>query len=155
MEQVRDRLGMLCDQLSRFPDLHDIIRAAGAGGHLDKLLAALKGEDKLDENQVFAWLQAIDDACVRSGLAGITSRERAFHPLPPGFGSLPSGFYEPSDELPGGDDQDEGVSGSDPQAWVCPRGRCDRAVLPEEVRILRVCAAAGGTPMRPFTLPQS
>jgi hypothetical protein len=54
VEGARDRVGMLCDQLSRFPDLHGIIRDAGAGGELDELLAALGGEDEPDKDQVLA-----------------------------------------------------------------------------------------------------
>lgn len=129
MEGVRNRVGMLCDQLSRFPDLHDVIRDAGADGELDKLLAALGGVDEPDEDQVLVWLQAIEDACARKGLAGVTSREHAFRPPFPGV--------------------------SDSWAWVCPRGRCDRVVLPEKARTPPVCAMDGGTPMTPFTLPPS
>ena len=129
MEGALDSAGMLCDQLSRFPDLHDIIRDAHVGGELEKLLAALSGEDEPDEDQVLAWLQAIDDACARKGLAGIISREQVFRPPFPGV--------------------------SDSWAWVCPRGRCDRVVLPEEAQTPPVCAVNGGTPMSPFTLPQS
>lgn len=90
MEGVRNRVGMLCDQLSRFPDLHDVICDAGADGELDKLLAALGGVDEPDEDQVLGWLQAIEDACARKGLAGITSREHAFRPRPPGCPRPPS-----------------------------------------------------------------
>jgi hypothetical protein len=97
---------MLCDQLSRFPDhLPDIIRSGGAGQELDELLAALGGEDEPDKDQMLAWLNDIEDACASEGLAGVTSREHAFRPLPPGYET------------------------SGPQAWVCPRGRCDRVVL--------------------------
>jgi hypothetical protein len=37
-------MGMLCDRLSRWPDLRGVIRDAGAGAELDELLAALGGE---------------------------------------------------------------------------------------------------------------
>jgi hypothetical protein len=129
---ARDRVGMLCDQLSRWPELHGIIRDGGAGGELDELLAALGGEDEPDHDQMLAWMQAIEDACALKRLAGITSRGKAFRPLPPG----------PSEA-------------SDFRAWVCPRGRCDRVVLPEEAQTPPACAVAGGTPMNPFTLPPS
>ena len=132
MEGARDRVGMLCDQLSRFPDhLPGIIRSGGAGRELDELLAALGGEDEPDKDQMLAWLNDIEDACASEGLAGVTSREHAFRPLPPGYET------------------------SGPQAWVCPRGRCDRVVLPEEARTPPVCEVAGGTPMNPFTLSPS
>lgn len=133
MAGVRDRVGMLCDQLSRWPDLRGIIRDAGAGGELDELLAALDSEGEPDPDRMLAWVQAIDDACARKkGLVGITSGEKSFRPLPPG---------------PAGD--------LDCRAWVCPRGRCDRVVLSEETRTSPVCAAANGTPMSAFTLPPS
>lgn len=132
MEGARARVGMLCDQLSRWPDLHGVIRDAGAGGELDELLAALGAQEDPHQDQILVWLQAIEDACARKGLAGITSREHAFRPLP-------AGLYEDPD-FP---------------AWVCPRGRCDRVALPEEERTPPVCAVAGGTPMRVFVLPPS
>jgi hypothetical protein len=130
VQGARDRVGMLCDQLSRFPDLRGIIRDASADGELEKLLAALGGQDEPDQDQMLAWVQAIEDACARKGLAGITSRGKAFRPLPTGL-SAASGF----------------------PVWVCPRGRCDRVVLPEEAQTPPVCAVAGGTPMSAFTLP--
>jgi hypothetical protein len=132
VEQARDRVGMLCDQLSRFPDLHDIIRNAGADKELDGLLAALGGAGELDQERMLAWLQAIEDACARKGLAGITSREHGFRPLPAGLSAT-----------------------SNIPVWVCPRGRCDRVVLPEEAQTPPVCAVTGGTPMMPFALPPS
>lgn len=67
MEVARDRVGMLCDQLGRFPDLHHIIRDACADKELDKLLAALGGVGELDQDRMLAWLQAIEDACARKG----------------------------------------------------------------------------------------
>jgi hypothetical protein len=129
---ARDRVGMLCDQLSRWPDLRGIICDAGAGGELDELLLALGGEGEPDHDRILAWVQAIEDTCARKGLVGITSREHAFRPLPPGP-----------------------FEASGLRAWVCPRGRCDRVVLPDEVQAAPVCAVAGETPMSPFTLPPS
>lgn len=125
-------MGILCDQLSRWPELHGIIRDAGAGRELDELLAALRGEDEPDQGRMLAWVQVIEDACARKGLTGITSREHAFRPLPAGLSAAPG-------------------SG----AWVCPRGRCDRVVLPEEAQAPPACAVARGTPMSVFALPPS
>ena len=133
MEGARYRVGMLCDQLSRFPDLQGIIRDAGTGGELDELLAALGGEDEPDQDQILGWVQAIEDACARNGLVGITSREYAFRPLPIGLSAT-----------------------ADFPAWVCPRGRCDRVVLSDEAQQTPpVCAAVGETPMNAFTLRPS
>lgn len=98
---------MLCDQLSRWPNLHGVICGAGADGDWTGLLAAL-GEPEQD--RMLAWAQGIEDACARKGLASITSREHALRPLPTGMFAAP-----------------------DSRAWVCLRGRCDRVVLPEEV----------------------
>jgi hypothetical protein len=154
-EEARDRVGMLCDQLSRFPDLYDIIRDAGAGGELDKLLDALSGEDEPDEDQALVWLQAIDDACARKGLAGITSREHAFRPLPPG---LPPSRFHPLSRwlsLPLGKLPVPVSPDPSSDAWVCPRNLCARVVLPEETQTRPVCAVADGTSMRPFALPPS
>jgi hypothetical protein len=132
MQGVRDRVGMLCDQLSRWPDLDGIIRDGGAGGELDELLAALGGEDEPDKDRLLAWVQDIEDACASKGLVGITSREHAFRPLPEGLFA---------------------AHGS--RAWVCPRGRCDRVVLPEDAQAPPVCAVAGGAPMKALVLPSS
>lgn len=132
VEAARDRVGMLCDQLSRWPDLPGIIRDAGAGSELDELIAALGSEELPDQGRVIAWVQAIDDACARHGLAGLTSRENPFRPLPIGLS------------------EDAG-----PRAWVCPRGHCNRVVLYEEKQTPPVCVAGGGTPMRRFGLPPS
>jgi hypothetical protein len=93
---------MLCDQLSRWPDLRGIVRDAGATAELVELLAALGGEGEPDQDWMLAWVQAIEDACARKGLTGITSREHAFRPLPTGLSA---------------------ASGS--RAWVCPRGRSE------------------------------
>lgn len=130
MAEARGRMGMLCDQLSRWPDLPSIIRSAGAGGDLDELLAALGAEDEPDQGRMLAWIQAIEEACARTGLVGITSRDKAFHPLPPGV--------SPDSRV---------------RAWVCPRGRCGRVVLPEETQTPPVCVVGGGTPMRTHITP--
>jgi hypothetical protein len=132
VDGVRERVGMLCDQLSRWPNLHGIIRDSGAGGELDELLSALGGEHEPDQDRVLIWMRAIEDACARKGLTGIISREHTFRPLPTGLSAA-----------------------SDSRAWVCPQGRCDRVVLPEEAQTPPVCAVAGGAPMSAFTLPPS
>lgn len=129
---VRDHVGLLCDQLSRWPDLDGIIREAGAGAELDALLAMLGSAGEPDQDRVAGWVETIDDACARKGLAGITSREHTFQILPAGLSG-----------------------GSAIQAWVCPRGQCDRVVLPEEAEVAPVCAVVGGAPMRSFTVPPS
>jgi len=130
MVGVRDQVGLLCGQLSNWPSLDGIIRDAGAGTELDALLAVLGSDDAPDPVRVAGWVETIEDACARKGLAGITSREYIFRPLPAGLSGTPGA-----------------------QAWVCPRGRCDRVVLPEETVPTPVCAVAGGAAMSPFTVP--
>lgn len=131
-EEARNRVGMLCDQLSQWPDLRDIILDAGAGGELDELLTALGAEDEPDQDLMLACVRAIENACARKGLAGITSRDKAFRPLPPGTSPIP------------------GL-----RAWVCPWGRCDRVVLPEETQAPPVCVVGNGTSMDPFAPPST
>ncbi len=126
---VRERVGSLCEQLSRWPSLEGIIRDAGASGDLNALLAALNGDREPDPEQVASWAEAIESACARKGLVGVTSRGYAFRPLPAGLRDMPT-----------------------TRAWVCPRDLCDRVVLPEEAAA-PVCAIAGRAPMTPFSLP--
>ena len=103
MEGVRNRVGMLCDQLSRFPDLHDVIRDAGADGELDKLLAALGGVDEPDEDQVLVWLQAIEDV--------VPARDWRASPAE----NTPSARHSPESPIPG-----RGcVRGAGATAWSC------------------------------------
>jgi hypothetical protein len=134
MVGVRDQTGLLCDQLARWPELAGIIHEAGAGAELDRLLAALAGQGEPDPRELAAWLAAIEGACAALGLAGVTSREHAFRPLPSGFSG-----------------------GAEQLGWVCPRDRCDRVVLPEEAKpgTVPTCAVGGGTPMTAFTAPSS
>lgn len=132
MREARERLGALCDQLSRWPKLHRIIRDAGAGNELDALLTSLGSNDDLDQDQMLFWVEAIEEACGRKGLVGITTRDKVFRLLPDGLSA------------PGA-----------PRAWVCPRDRCDRVVLPGDTQIPLTCAVSGGTPLRPFDLPPS
>jgi hypothetical protein len=126
----RDRVGWLCDQLNRWPDLVGIIEEAEAGAPLRKLQDALANATKTDPVHITELLQDIQEACARHGLTGVTQRDRAYQPLPPGM-SDPSGT----------------------DAWVCPRGVCDRVVLAEETTTEPVCAIAAGTPMARFALP--
>ena len=127
---VRERVGSLCEQLSRWPSLEGIVRGAGAGGELDALLAALGGGGEPDPEQVARWVEAIGSACARKGLVAVTTRGHPFRPLPAGLRDTPA-----------------------VRAWVCPRDRCDRVVLPEEAEAAPVCAIAGMAPMTVFTLP--
>lgn len=135
-KEARNRLGVLCDQISRWPDLCDIIRDAGAENELREILNALICSENLTEEkmrQVLSWLQVIDNSCAHSmGLIGIASRQKAFHSLPPGL----------SDD-------------SDTQAWICPRDRCDRVDLSTESSLRPSCAMFQGILMRPFNLPSS
>ena len=128
MRAIRDRLGLFCDQLSGWPTLARTIRDGGGGSALDDLLALLNGVAEPDAARVLELLGAIDDACARRGLVGLTSRE-------PGTGVLPPGMVT-----------------VETSAWVCPRGRCDRVVLPDE-SAAPVCSATGGAPMTRFTIP--
>ena len=128
MTTIRGRLGLFCDQLSGWPALAQTIREGGGGRALDDLLALLGGVAEPDAARVVELLAAIERACARRGLVGLTTRE-------PGAGTLPPG-----------------MSTSDGSAWVCPRGRCDRVVLPEE-SAAPVCSATGGAAMTRFTIP--
>jgi len=126
--RVRERLGSLCADLSRWASLDGIIRGAGAGPELDELLTATGGEG-LDPKRARVLLDAIEEACKRGGL-DVALRGSGFRPLPPGT-SVSSGA----------------------ESWVCPRGCCDRVVLAEETDDPPVCAAAGGTPMKRWISP--
>jgi hypothetical protein len=123
--EVRDQLGILCVELSRWDQLDSLIRDGGAAAELDELLGAVSGA-KLQTERALVLLAAIAEACRRSGLD-----------WPPGgrFGPLPSGLSTPPT-----------VDG-----WVCPRGYCDRVVLAAETSHSPVCQA-GRTPMKPYRL---
>ena len=126
--RVRERLGSLCADLSRWASLDGIIRGAGAGPELDELLTAIGGQGP-DPKRARVLLDAIEEACKRGGL-DVLPRGSRLRPLPPGT-SLSSGG----------------------ESWVCPRGFCDRVVLAEEADAPPVCAAAGGMPMKRWVLP--
>jgi hypothetical protein len=126
MEENRLRLGQLCWKLSRSPSLEAIIRGGDGGIYLDELRALIQTADqRTREKRIPALLDEIEEVCKRCGLAGIMRG-----------GVLPRGFSLPA--LPCG--------------WVCPRGVCDRVVLPEEEARLRSCSATG-TSMAEFRLP--
>jgi hypothetical protein len=125
VDGLRDRVGVLCSQLSRWESVQVIIREGGGGAALDELLDALRN-GRADPGQLGRLLDVIEDAGARRGLPGITSREHGYRPLPPG--AAPRGF----------------------EAWVCPRGCCDRVVLPDDAEAVStpVCAVAGRTQMK-------
>jgi hypothetical protein len=125
VDDVRDRLGSLCAQLGKWASLDGIIRDARVGQELDELLTAI-ADGVLDPKRVRELLDAIDEACKRRGLDGVTQQSR-FRPLPKGTSVSSVG-----------------------ESWVCPRGCCDRVVLAAETDDPPVCAAAGGTPMKRF-----
>jgi hypothetical protein len=131
---VRNRLGLLCDQLTRHRTMTEEIEAAGAGPHLRELLRLVReGSGTATEGtREKELLDAIEDACARRGLSALEVREFGDVRLPPGFehGAPSSG-------------------GAGPNAWVCPWGRCGRVVFPDETPAPPDCAA-GGEPLRPF-----
>lgn len=73
---VRDRLGLVCEQLSRWPKVEGIVRGAGGGEALDALLAALATDTAPNAERLDEWISAIEDAARRAGLQGIASRFR-------------------------------------------------------------------------------
>jgi hypothetical protein len=127
------RIGLLCDQLSMWPSLYATIRDAGARTELDELLTTLADPHEPDRDRIRALLDAIDHACARVGLAGLTSRSPG-----PDAGIT----------LPGGLDGPPGLVG-----WTCPLGRCDRVVTVNEAVGTPTCAAGHAAPMTPYTLP--
>ncbi|MFE2519465.1 hypothetical protein [Streptomyces mirabilis] len=124
----RERVGLLCDQLSRWPSLTATIRDGGAETELHSLLALLASQSDPDGQRVSDLLAAIEDACARQGLPGLTNRNGGFPggipALPPGMTELPPGMNDP------------GVLG-----WTCPLSRCNRVVTPEETTHPPACAA--------------
>ncbi|MBV1956631.1 MULTISPECIES: hypothetical protein [Streptomyces] len=145
MNDVRDRLGVLCDQLTRHRTMAAEIEAAGAGPQLEELLGLLPTAPDASgapasTARLGALLDAIEDACARHGLAdldvrGLEHLRSADARLPPGFALTPGGTP---------------AAGADPvDAWVCPWSHCGRVVFPEEATARPACAA-GGTPLRAY-----
>jgi hypothetical protein len=126
VDSARERLSRLCNDLSRWASLAGIIRDAGASSELDALLTVIGSGGKPDPERVRALLNAIEEACKRLGLDGVT-RESRFRPLPKGLLASPVG-----------------------ESWVCPRGCCARVVLADETDDWPVCVLAGGEPMKRF-----
>ncbi|MER7693829.1 hypothetical protein [Streptomyces sp. NPDC097610] len=131
-EAVGDRVGMLCDQLSRWPELATMIRDGGGQAQLEELLTLLADRSAYDERRISALMDAIEDACARQGLPGLTRR---LPPLPPGMGTA-----------------QRTTGHGEPAGWTCPLDYCSRVVLPEETPSPPTCAAARGehTQMRPY-----
>lgn len=126
-DRTRDRLGLLCTQLSRSASLERIIREGGARTELDRLRAAVSSDSTTDPAQLVRWLDAIEEACARWGLSGTTIRR--YRELPP---DLPLPRVE---------------------AWTCPRAECGRVVLPDEAGAAPTCVIAGQAPMKHFQVP--
>jgi hypothetical protein len=125
VDGVRDRIGVLCGQLSRWEAVEKIILDGGAGVALDELRTAIR-DSQTDPGRLTELLDVIEDAGARGSLPGITTREHSYRPLPPGAAS-------------------PGI-----EAWVCPRGRCDRVVLAsdEPTAAQPLCALDARAPMK-------
>ncbi|MFD6990948.1 hypothetical protein [Streptomyces sp. NPDC059943] len=139
---ARNRLGVLCDQLTRHGSMAAEIEAAGAGPQLRELLELVRsGASTAEGTREKELLDSIEDACVRHGLSALDVREFGNARLPLGFGLPP----------------DERVA----RAWVCPWGNCGRVVLPEtggtvdtgDAGASTPTCAAGGEPLRAYPAP--
>lgn len=119
MSTARERLGALCNQIARHADIDQAIRDAGAEAQLDELLTAVRTGKAVDQDLVVELLDAIEEACARNGLTGITAVTR-YTPLP---------FQQRGQE--------------EPPTWICPTRSCDRAVFDDEAATPPHCAAAG------------
>ncbi|MGV9697148.1 hypothetical protein ACWDTR_15510 [Streptomyces sp. NPDC003470] len=143
MRGVRDRLGRLCDQLTRHGTMGAEIDAAGAGRELAELLGLLSMADTSGDGDLAErlgdLLDTIEEACARHGLVTLDVRSPAGER--PGDGRLPPGFGPASD----GTAAQRAVD-----AWVCPWSRCGRVVFPEEAATAPPACAAGGTPLHAF-----
>lgn len=127
---ARNRLGVLCDQLTRHASMAAEIDSAGAGPQLRELLELVRSGTATAEGAREAeLLDTIEDACVRHGLSALDVREYGNARLPIGFGLPP----------------DTGAAA----AWVCPWGNCGRVVLPDEADAVPRCAV-GDEPLRAF-----
>ncbi|MFE4606854.1 hypothetical protein ACFRK5_00640 [Streptomyces niveus] len=130
---TRNRLGVLCDQLTRHDSMAAEIDTAGAGPQLRELLELVRGgAGEAAGAREAELLDSIEDACVRHGLSALDVREY-------GDARLPGGFGLPTDEGP-----------QTAKAWVCPWGDCERVVFPDEAGASAPRCAAGGEPLRAF-----
>ncbi|MET8897092.1 hypothetical protein [Streptomyces albogriseolus] len=139
---IRDRLGQLCDQLTRHGSMATEIEAAGAGPELTELLGLLAtGADAGAPDhgeRLGELLDTVEEACARHGLVTLDVRGPA--DARPGSGRLPPGF---------GPATDGGTANGTVDAWVCPWARCGRVVFPEETADRPICAA-GAAPLHSF-----
>ncbi|MET9618601.1 hypothetical protein [Kitasatospora indigofera] len=131
MSVVRQRIAVLCGQITRHADMEQAIRRVGGGPHLDRILGAVRGADAPDPGKLIELLDELEDVCGEKGLAGITTTSKQYVPLPRGFQ---------------GSDPDE------PPTWVCPLKRCSRVVFEDEAPVAPSCATAG-TPMSSIRIP--
>ncbi|MET7783558.1 hypothetical protein ABZU94_39035 [Streptomyces mirabilis] len=129
----RDRVGLLCDQLSRWPSLTATIRDGGAETELHDLLALLSNQSDPDSQQVSELIEAIERACARQGLTGLTHRNGG---SPGGITALPPGMTGAPEVV----------------GWTCPLSQCNRVVTPEETSHPPACAAVPGPDgrMKPY-----
>ncbi|MFF5254116.1 hypothetical protein ACFY4K_19005 [Streptomyces leeuwenhoekii] len=136
---MRNRLGLLCDQLTRHTSMADEIVDVSAGRELRELFDLVGGgpDGPFDPARAGELLDAIEEACARHGLAALDLRDHKDTRLPAGFRLTPDEAESRQGEPAGG-------------AWVCPWGRCGRVVFPDEVPARPECTA-GGEPLRSFT----
>ncbi|MFF7358462.1 MULTISPECIES: hypothetical protein [Streptomyces] len=122
MNEVRERLAILCGQVARHPEMREAIAAAGAETQLAQLLDAVATDGAPDQVQLLELLDKIEDRCSHWGLVGVTTSSKQYTALPPGFSAS---------------------TPDEPVTWTCPLRRCSRAVFADEVTEPPSCAAAG------------
>jgi len=91
---VRDRLGLLCEQLSRFPELEGELRDADGSEALDALVAAVADNAAPDWTRLNDWINEIDAAARRTGLAYIADRLRGKPAEAPEVWGCPRGYCD-------------------------------------------------------------